>query len=103
MSASSLLGAPFVDRDSAVARQDRSGDVAGLGGGEKENRGDDLSGSAKRPSGIIDSMASRSWPGIESVIRVFAFGEITFTVTPKRASSFAAVRENPITPAFAAA
>ena len=36
-------------------------------------------------------------------MRVCAFGEIAFTVTPKRASSLAAVRVKPITPAFAAA
>ena len=35
-------------------------------------------------------------------MRVFAFGEITLTVTPKRPSSLAALFVRPIRPAFAA-
>jgi hypothetical protein len=40
---------------------------------------------------------------MDSTIRVCAFGEIALTVTPKAASSFAAVFVNPTIPALAAA
>ena len=41
--------------------------------------------------------------GTEAIIRVSAAGEIAFTVTPNRASSFAAVLVKPMMPALAAA
>lgn len=58
-------------------------------------------GSANREIGPVTS-AIFSF-GMEAVIRVAAFGEIAFTVTPKAASSFAAVLVNPMIPAFAVA
>src|SRR5262249_45558569 len=46
--------------------------------------------SPKRPSGICASSSLRCSSGIDSTIRVFALGEITFEVIPNRPSSFAA-------------
>ena len=40
---------------------------------------------------------------INSIMRVSALGDSALTVTPKRASSFAAVLVKPMIPAFAAA
>lgn len=92
------------DRDTTVNRQHHTRDVARLIREAKKPTAAAISeGSAKRPIGIAAASSAFLSSGIDDTIRVSALGEMALTVTPKRASSLAAVLVKPMMPALAVA
>ncbi len=83
--------------------KDGARDVTGLGQGQKSNAAAISRGSADRFNGICAVAPAIMSLGIDATIRVSALGDIAFTVTPKFASSFAAVWVNPMMAAWAVA